>query len=104
MAKIHIKNLDRTIEAGPGLNLLNNFILTESPIHTVCGGRAMCGCCRIRVLEGEAGTSRPNAAEIARLGEELIEQGWRLSCQTYALRDITVYMPIDADLDDICSK
>ena len=38
-----------------------------------------------------------------KLGEELIEQGWRLSCQTYALRDITIYMPTGEELDGICT-
>ncbi|MCB2183706.1 MAG: 2Fe-2S iron-sulfur cluster binding domain-containing protein [Desulfobulbaceae bacterium] len=104
MPKIDIQNLGLSIISNPGLSLLNNFLINKSPIHTVCGGRAQCGCCRIKILEGEKGISKVNNREIKKLGDELIRQGWRLSCQTHCLRDITVYMPVDEDLDDFCSE
>lgn len=104
MVKIKIKNLARTIEARPGLNLLNNFILGKAPVHTICGGRARCGCCRIRILEGEKGMSPVNSQETARLGQALIDEHWRLSCQSYVLRDITIHLPGDGELDGFCSE
>lgn len=104
MPKIHIQNHKLTIINNPGLSLLNNFLINKCPIHTVCGGRGQCGCCRIKILQGEKGISPINKREIVKLGDKLIAQGWRLSCQTHCLRDITLYMPCVEDLDDFCSE
>lgn len=104
MPRIHLKNLGKTITANTGLSLLNNFLTNDIPIHTVCGGKAMCGCCRIRIIAGEKGVNPISNAEIHKLGKDLAEAGWRLSCQTYCLKDITVIIPTAAELDGHCSK
>ncbi|MBA3013931.1 MAG: (2Fe-2S)-binding protein [Proteobacteria bacterium] len=104
MAKIRIENLGLMVDVNPGLNLLNNFLVGESPIHSVCGGKARCGCCRIKILAGEKGLSPVNKLEINRLGEAAIKKGWRLSCQAYTLRDIQIYMPYGYELDSFCSE
>lgn len=103
MSRIYIVNYNLVVEVNHGLSLLNNFLINHSPIHTVCGGHAMCGCCRIKILSGTYGISQVTPGEMMRLGEDLIAQGWRLSCQTFTLRDIDVHMPFPSQLDDICS-
>ena len=104
MAEINIKNLQTTIAARLGYSLLNTLLHEEQPIHTVCGGRARCGCCRIRVLAGEKGTSPINDLEKVRLTAEELDAGWRLACQTYTLRDITIHLPTSEELDPTCVK
>ena len=101
---ITVLNHDLEFSCQPAYSLLNNFLINEAPIHTICGGHANCGCCRIKILEGKKGLSQPNQWEIRRLGKDLIAQGWRLSCQTHSLRDLVVHMPTSNELDKKCSK
>lgn len=104
MANIIIYNLNVSVEALPGRSLLISLLNADQPIHTVCGGKAACGCCRIGILDGGAGLSPVNQYEKARLGPEIIKDGYRLACQTHILRDVTIYLPVAAELDSICSK
>ena len=89
----HIANRALTITVNPAFSLLNNYLMQNIPVQTVCGGKAGCGRCRFRVLEGAAHLSPVRPAEIARLGETLIRAGWRLSCQSHALREVTIELP-----------
>jgi len=95
--EIHIKNRDLKVTVNPAFSLLNNYLMQEIPIQTLCGGKAKCGRCRFRVLEGAKHLSPVRAAEITRLGEALIASGWRLSCQSHALRNVVIELP---DLDE----
>ena len=105
MSKIIIKNHNIEIEANPALSLLSIFVQNNAPIHTVCGGKGNCGCCRIKILKSSKNAlSRITEQEKFRLGQELIDQGWRLSCQTYMLKDIEIFMPTDNDLELPCSN
>jgi ferredoxin len=101
---VTILNRDLEISCRPAFSLLNNFLINDAPIHTTCGGHANCGCCRIKVLEKSRGLTPPNEREKRRLGEYLISQGWRLSCQTHSLGDLVVHMPTENELDSECSK
>lgn len=97
MPKITIINRGVSVIVNPAFSLLNNYLMQSIPIQTLCGGKAACGRCRFRVLNGAAHLSPVRPAEIARLGEALIGEGWRLSCQSHALRDATIELP---DLDE----
>ncbi len=98
--EIEIKNRNQTIRVNPAFSLLNNFLSQGIPIQTSCGGKAQCGRCRCRILEGAAHLSPVRPAEIARLGGALIEAGWRLSCQSHALRRVVLELPeLTAPLD-----
>lgn len=104
MPTITIDNLGQTVAALPGQSLLSSLLHEGQPIHTRCGGRARCGCCRVRVLAGARGTSPPRPQEVARLGEAAMADGWRLACQTYILRDLTIFLPSAEELDSACSS
>ena len=104
MPTITIDNLGRQVPALPGQSLLTSLLHEGQPIHTRCGGKARCGCCRVRVLAGAEGTSPRRPQELARLGEEAMATGWRLACQTYILRDLTLYLPPGSELDSGCSS
>ena len=43
----------------------------------LCSGLGKCGLCRVRFLDN---APAPRREEIARLGQERVDQGWRLSC------------------------
>jgi len=91
--QVFIANRSLTITVNPAFSLLNNYLMQNIPIQTLCGGKAGCGRCRFRVVAGASGLSPLRPAEIARLGETLIAAGWRLSCQSHALRDVTIELP-----------
>jgi len=91
--QVFITNRSLTITVNPAFSLLNNFLMQKIPVQTLCGGKAACGRCRFRVLKGAAHLSPVRPAEIARLGEALIGAGWRLSCQSHALRELTIELP-----------
>jgi len=91
--QVFIANRAVTVTVNPAFSLLNNYLMQNIPIQTLCGGKAACGRCRFRVLDGASGLSPVQPAEIARLGDALIAAGWRLSCQSHALRDMTIELP-----------
>lgn len=91
--RVFIANRSLTVTVNPAYSLFNNYLMQGVPVQTLCGGKAGCGRCRFRVLEGAAHLSPVRPAEIARLGERLIAGGWRLSCQSHALRDVTIELP-----------
>ncbi len=93
MPEIHISNRGINVTVNPAFSLLNNYLMQNIPIQTLCGGKAACGRCRFRVIDGASGLSPVRPAEIFRLGEALIATGWRLSCQSHALRDVTIELP-----------
>lgn len=98
--QVHIANRSLTISVNPAYSLLNNFLMQQIPVQTLCGGKAGCGRCRFRVLKGAAHLSPVRPAETARLGEARIAAGWRLSCQSHALREVTIELPgIDEELE-----
>ena len=104
MPKITIENLGVSIDVKPGQSLLNTLLYEEIPIHTKCGGRARCGCCRVLILEGMKGTTPVNEYEKLKLPAEEIKTGWRLACQVHTLRDITLYLPEGDELAPECSR
>jgi len=59
-------------------------------IDALCGGRGLCGKCRIRVVKGE--TNSPTSNEVRILGD-LIKNGWRLACQVMPKSDLEVEVP-----------
>lgn len=104
MALLTITNLQVTIEVKPGHSLLNTLLHEDQPVHTLCGGRARCGCCRIKIQSGRKGLSPINDGEKRRLTAEELAAGWRLACQTHALRDVAIHLPTSQELDSICAK
>ena len=104
MAQITIDNLNVTVVSKPGQSILNSLLIEEQPIHTVCGGKARCGCCRIQILAGKRGLTPVNEHETIRLGPDSLAKNWRLACQTHILRDITIHLPIAEELESACSK
>lgn len=60
-------------------------------ITSPCGGRGICGRCRVRVVNGEAG--RIKDVETKVLSREEIADGWRLACMATAEGDLQVEVP-----------
>jgi adenylate cyclase len=80
----------RGVEARQSFSLLNNLLASGESLPHDCGGRARCGTCRVRVLSGADGLSRPEAAELERLAAVRAGPDERLACRAHAFRDVEI--------------
>ena len=73
----------------------------EIGISAVCGGRGLCGKCRIVVKEGGDSLEPISNVERLSLSEEELIYGYRLACCTKALRDgaIRVEVPPESSVE-----
>ena len=87
-----------------GQSVFKNFLLNHIPIQSKCGGKAICGYCRVKIVSGQKHCNKPLIEEYNKLGKEQIAQGWRLSCQVYCLKDIQVYIPSYEEVKTIINQ
>jgi len=60
-------------------------------ISSVCGGVGTCNTCRAQVLSGNV--SEPTSNELEAFSPEELQDGWRLTCQTYPRSDCILNIP-----------
>ena len=80
----------RVIVAPVGRSLLEAIRDEGIPHASVCGGRARCTTCRVRVSEGLSHLPPPGRMEAQALGRIHAPPNVRLACQTRPTRDVTV--------------
>ena len=73
------------IEGNIGDNLLELARRANVAIDAPCSGNGSCGKCRVKILEGEV-ESLPSR----HISQEEFEAGWRLSCCSKVISDVTV--------------
>ena len=78
------------ILAPRGMTLLEISRNNRIPHASVCGGRARCSTCRVRVTEGLAGLSPPTEVEAAVLRRVGAPPNVRLACQLRPTADIAI--------------
>jgi len=61
-------------------------------IRSECGGKGICGKCRI-VVQDKGSLSEVTAAEIKHLSSSEIDSGYRLACQSLVRRNVVVAIP-----------
>ena len=92
-----VQNSQQLIEKIYPLNtaqsLLRNLSINHISSRGKCGGKAVCGQCRIQIIIGNNVCNLPNAEEKIHFTEQELQQGWRLACQTFCLRDISFHLP-----------
>jgi ferredoxin len=90
MPTIRFSTADRevTFPDGDEVNLLRVAIRNDCGIPFKCAS-GNCGTDRVRVEAGAEHCIPPRRRERERLGE-LLDQGYRLACQTYVSGDVTV--------------
>ena len=77
-----------------GETLFEAAIEAGVPVDTVCGGNGSCGKCKVR-FEGTPPPASP--VHFMHLSGGEIAEGYRLSCQVPADRDMTVHVPPSGD-------
>ena len=90
MPMIRVKGRGGAISSSSAISLLNLLQRNGIPIETICGGRAQCGRCLLRILKGAETMNKKNQIEIARLVALNAGEDMRLACQSYTRGDIEI--------------
>jgi ferredoxin len=87
---IRIKDREETISSSPAISILVLLQRNGISIQTICGGRAQCGRCLIRIHSGAQWMNKKNQREILRLKTLNAGEDMRLACQSYTRGDIEI--------------
>jgi adenylate cyclase len=79
-----------SIVAPVGPTLLELSRMSGVPHTSICGGRARCSTCRVRIEDGAGGLPEPNQAEAATLKQIHAGPDIRLACQLRPRHDLAV--------------
>ena len=91
--KISINSGSKELSVTPGGNLMNTLAGEGIFLPSACGGKANCGQCKVRVLEG-GGTILPT--ETGFFSRREIKDGWRLGCQVKVKDNLEIAVPESA--------
>ncbi|MBR6306639.1 MAG: NADH:ubiquinone reductase (Na(+)-transporting) subunit F [Bacteroidales bacterium] len=91
--KISINDGAKELEVTPGSDVMHTLADHGIFLPSACGGKANCGQCKLRVLEG-GGTILPT--ETGFFSRKQIKEGWRLGCQVKVKDNISIAVPESA--------
>ncbi|GAB1482513.1 hypothetical protein MASR2M78_13290 [Treponema sp.] len=92
MAILRVRLLDgseQLIKTNPAISVLNLLVREGIQIPHECGGKALCGTCRVQVLKGRA-ANPISSREAERLAAIKAGVNERLACQLYAAFDMDI--------------
>jgi uncharacterized 2Fe-2S/4Fe-4S cluster protein (DUF4445 family) len=79
---------NRILEVTPGTTILKAAHAAGVDVTATCGGRGRCTSCRVKFLEGTI--PPPTIMDELQLGDALVREGYRLSCQCAVTEPLTV--------------
>lgn len=82
MPNIHFINSQKTMEVPEDSNILRMSLRYDGELPNRCGG-GICGTCVFKAEEGAEFLDNVKIQERRKLGEEWLEKGYRLGCQTF---------------------
>ncbi|RJS61873.1 2Fe-2S iron-sulfur cluster-binding protein [Bacillus sp. PK3_68] len=82
MPNIHFINSQKTLEVPEHSNILRMSLRYDGELPNRCGG-GICGTCVFKTEEGAEFLDNVKIQERRKLGEEWLEKGYRLGCQTF---------------------
>jgi len=86
---------DRVVEIEKGKTLMEAAEKAEVHINNLCGGKGVCGRCRVKVSNGRI---RADKHSISLLSKEEVMEGYVLACQTKVGSDMEVLIPAESRL------
>ncbi|KAF0816691.1 MULTISPECIES: 2Fe-2S iron-sulfur cluster-binding protein [unclassified Cytobacillus] len=90
MPNIHFVNSNKTLEVPEDSNILRMSLRYDGDLPNRCGG-GICGTCVFKTEEGAEYLDNVKIQERRKLGEEWLEKGYRLGCQTFVTNgDVTI--------------
>ena len=83
------------LDTKPGTTILKSAHAGGVDITATCGGRGRCTSCRVKLVAGTA--PPPTIMDELQLGDTLVREGYRLSCQWSVTEPVTVQIapPLD---------
>jgi len=78
----------RELTVAPGVSILTAAHDGGVDVSATCGGRGRCTSCRVKFIEGTI--PPPTIMDEIQLGDDLVREGYRLSCQCTVTEPITV--------------
>ncbi len=78
----------RTLEVPPGTSILKAAHAGGIDVTATCGGRGRCTSCRVKFVAGTV--PPPTIMDEVQLGDDLVREGYRLSCQCVPSDPVTV--------------
>src|SRR5213595_1013788 len=78
----------RTLALPPNTSILKSAHAASIEITATCGGRGRCTSCRVKFVAGTI--PPPTIMDEIQLGDDLVREGYRLSCQCTVTEPITV--------------
>jgi len=96
MIKITFLPDEKNIEVNKGTSILEALKKAGISIDTPCGGKGICGKCKVLVHKG---ISTIISIEEKFLSKEEIKEGFRLACQTKVFKDSIIEIPLEIRLD-----
>ena len=76
------------VSAAPEASLLDIARNANVAIDAPCSGNGSCGKCKVKLLDGQLDSPRTG-----HISQEEYDEGWRLSCGSKVLSDVTVLVP-----------
>src|SRR6266511_421571 len=86
----------RTLALPPATSILKSAHAASIELTATCGGRGRCTSCRVKFVAGTV--PPPTIMDEVQLGDDLVREGYRLSCQCRVTDAITVQ--VSPPLDD----
>ncbi|MBQ6582312.1 MAG: DUF4445 domain-containing protein, partial [Mogibacterium sp.] len=88
MPLITITPQNRTVPAQAGASLMDVLLAHEIHIENACGGKGLCGKCRVRITNGDPGPVTESERRLLTPAE--LREGIRLACLVSVQEDLTV--------------
>ena len=88
--KIDINGGNKILDVAPGNSLMGALAEEKIFLPSACGGKANCGQCKVRVLEG-GGNILPT--ETGFFNRKQIKDNWRLGCQVKVKENLKIEVP-----------
>jgi uncharacterized 2Fe-2S/4Fe-4S cluster protein (DUF4445 family) len=79
---------NRQLQVAPGTTILKAAHAASIDITMTCGGRGRCTSCRVKFVHGTI--PPPTIMDTLQLGDDLVREGYRLSCQCAVTEPVTV--------------
>ena len=92
MSPVLFLPFQKSVEADGRRTLLDLARELGLPLQASCGGKKICGRCRIIIEESRGSLAPPTERERETLGE-LVDQGYRLACETVLSGEARVRIP-----------
>src|SRR3972149_11650030 len=87
--------VNRELQVAPGTSILRAAHAAGIDIAATCGGRGRCPPCRVKFVQGAV--PPPTIMDELQLGNDLVREGYRLSCQCRVVEPVAVQIapPLD---------